>query len=108
MTRAEALKEGKALLKRVKGRGWKLHVWENMGWHYAVRAPHVAVYVAGSGKYFAMVSRDKFCTSTPVEWYTDYRSSDPNLAVMVAVCKAQQVASNTLNVVARALRAVGV
>lgn len=35
-TKKEAETRGNALLNRMHGIGWKLRVWENMGWHFAV------------------------------------------------------------------------
>src|ERR1043166_7716034 len=36
MTKEMAVRRGKALLKKMKGKGWRMHVHENLGWHYRV------------------------------------------------------------------------
>jgi hypothetical protein len=33
-----------ALRQRMRGRGWHIDIWENLGWHYAVRTGTLAVY----------------------------------------------------------------
>lgn len=37
---------GRALRDRMKGNGWVLHVWQNMGWHYMVRLGVMNVHVS--------------------------------------------------------------
>ena len=44
MNKQEAEERGQALLKRMKGKGWKLRVHENIGWHYNVWNGPAAVY----------------------------------------------------------------
>ena len=40
-TKKEARRLGNKLLKRMRGDGWELDVWQNIGWHYCVRANEV-------------------------------------------------------------------
>jgi hypothetical protein len=107
MAQAEALKAGKALLSKMKGRGWKVEVWKNGGYyHCAVRAPHVAVYPGGKG-YFAMVSPEAFACGTPVEWHDDRYYRDPNVAARRAVEKARKIVGGHVKAIRKALEAVG-
>jgi len=43
-TKAEATVAGKTLLRQLKGKGWKLDVWENLGWHYRARNGALTVW----------------------------------------------------------------
>lgn len=44
LTEAQARRGAAALLHRLKGRGWKTHIWENLGWHYAAYNGGLSVY----------------------------------------------------------------
>lgn len=44
MTKSQATIAGKRLLKKLRGDKWRLRVWENLGWHYAVETDRIAVY----------------------------------------------------------------
>lgn len=44
MTKQQAIKSGRALQKRMRGGPWKLRVWENVGWHYAVETERLSVH----------------------------------------------------------------
>lgn len=82
MTKAEATKEGKALLARMKGVGWKLRVWENCGWHYSVLLG--TIYVYGSpGCFNVLFSADKKIPGAgEIFWTTrGEHYKDPNRAV---------------------------
>lgn len=35
---------GKRLLKQMKDKGWKLHIWENLGWHYCITNGPLSIY----------------------------------------------------------------
>jgi len=106
MTRKRAIEEGKKLLKLMKGSGWKVHVWENAGWHYAVMAPHVTVYpcMGFPMKYFAMVSDRREAHSTPTAWSDDRRFTDPNKAALRAAEKAVRIATRDVKAASTALR----
>jgi hypothetical protein len=45
-TRAEAQAAGRAVKERLAGRGWKVRVWENLGWHWAVHKGPLQIYPA--------------------------------------------------------------
>lgn len=51
-TKQEATKQGKQLLARMKGNGWKLHVWQNHGWYYCVYNKNLNVYPSYTGDAF--------------------------------------------------------
>jgi len=43
MTKKQAERAGRALLKKMHGTQWKLRVWENLGWHYSVETINLSV-----------------------------------------------------------------
>jgi hypothetical protein len=96
LTKKEAEKKGRALLKLMKGKGWKLRVHENLGWHYNVWNGPAAVYPSGAnnGKFFCLLSnRDCGGTGAGVAaWTTKGSYKDPNRAVEKEVESAQEYA----------------
>lgn len=60
MTKTEATKKAKVLAK-VLGKGWKINIWDNLGWHYRVHLDnkiHVAessVPFGGDTRYYVSV-----------------------------------------------------
>ena len=60
MTKRQAETAAKKLLKMMKGEGWEMCVWENLGWHYSVQNnPRediwITVYPACSKEWSAMI-----------------------------------------------------
>jgi len=91
-TKAGAEKEGKALLKRMKGKGWKLKVWENIGWWYRVHNGPVAVYPTTKDRFFCLLNDNvKVACGGLATWTDDFRSKDPNRAVSHQVKFAREV-----------------
>jgi hypothetical protein len=77
-TKTEAIREGKRLLRLLKGEGWKLRVHENLGWHYAAtnELHALEVYPCSTDGWFCL----------PIPSYSglcDIKTcySDPNAAV---------------------------
>ena len=93
-TKAQATKEGKALLKKMKGKGWKLNVWETMGWHYCVHLDHISVW-ANTYRVGTLYSclMGNCWNSGRLEWCDTFHSKDPNKAVahMVRMARANVV-----------------
>lgn len=52
LSKQEAITLGRALRKRMRGAGWLLRVWQNLGWHYAVHRGTVNVYVSHPDRRF--------------------------------------------------------
>jgi len=103
-TKKEAKAAGKKLLKKMKGKGWKLRVWENMGWHYCVHNGGLSVYPCrskGMTKFHAMLSED--CFSDLGIWsFGFYASVDPNKAVQNKIKDARKVVNELNSVVVTA------
>ena len=105
MNHETAVKHGKALLRRMKGKGWKLDVWENMGWHYAVYngtlTVHASEYAMSKTTYFTLLGDEErggglgFWTENGPE----SSSEDPNEVVERQVAYALKVAKGHLAIV---------
>jgi hypothetical protein len=92
-TEQEARREGRKLLKRMKGKGWKLRVWENLGWHFCVWNGPAAVYPSINGKFHCLLA-DHDCKGTGAghgEWTTTESFADPNKAVACELASAESV-----------------
>ena len=83
-TKNAARQAGRRLITKMNSKGWKLRVWENMGWHYSIRKGAVTlyetIYMSGEKVYDTLMS-----SSTPGagEMYYDPRQknfTDPNEA----------------------------
>jgi len=55
LTEAEARVKGAAMMRKLKGTGWVLHVHENCGWHFHARNKHISVHES-HGKFFVLFS----------------------------------------------------
>ena len=93
--KALAVRAGQKLLKMMKGKGWHLHVFENLGWHYAViNGP---LYVSNDNSlYSALLSDDiEKAGWAPAYWSPGYRGfKDPNDAVRYVVSFARHWVNN--------------
>jgi len=113
-SKAEATKAGKELLKKVKG-NWKLRVWENLGWHYALyNKDHsgLNLYVSEGecipkgNTYSCMLSSTPGDSGGEMYWTDNYHSKDPNKAVEHQIKVARKFVDK-LNKVMRKLEKVG-
>ena len=102
MDHETAMKHGKALLRRMKGKGWKLDVWENLGWHYAVYngtlTVHATEYLLGQTTYFTLLG-DTERGGGECYWTEDFSSTDPNKVVERQLAHALKVAKGHLAIV---------
>ena len=90
-TKAEAQKAGKALLKRMKGKGWKLDVWDNLGWHCEVRNGPIEVCDSYGNGYMALMSDNlRSSSGGNVQWTTTFSHKDPNKAAAHEIRSARK------------------
>jgi len=85
MTKSEAKERGEALLKMMKGKGWKLSIWENMGWHFSVKNGGITVHPSYSSGYVTYLGLDDDDTKPygGQAFWTEKKSyADPNEAVI--------------------------
>lgn len=113
-TKSEAVAKGRALLARMKGKGWKLRVHENLGWHYCVYSGPVGVSPSRTSqgvRFFSLVAGEpegSKGSSGLAVWSpngTDYK--DPNRAAQEAVKIVREVVGRYNQVLANAERAIG-
>lgn len=84
MTKLEATKQGRILLKRMKGPGWKLTVWKNIGWHFKVSNGSISVHQFSppDKRYFILMTDSKGDSSGgSYLWNVEESFTDPNKAV---------------------------
>lgn len=98
-TPEEAFRKGNALLNRMKGKGWKLDVWENLGWWYCVYAGPISVYPThDSNKFHCLMAEGLgnkgHAGGGSYLWKTDDNLRDPNELVKRQIQIAQAVVDN--------------
>ena len=94
MTKEQAEAKGAALLNRIRGTGWKVHVWENMGWHYAVHKGGLHVHSSFDmegmeEKYFTLFSSSGN-VGGEIFWTNHLRHHDPNVLIKRQLDVAQE------------------
>jgi hypothetical protein len=103
-TKEQATERGKAVLKQMRGPGWKLVVHENLGWHWTLRNGKMSL----SGSYLGYQNPDTYHVlitdddrhqgAGSMNWRTTENFTDPNDAVYHAIEKVKDFTEKTLNV----------
>jgi hypothetical protein len=112
-TRAEydkAITNAAALVKRLKGKGWRPVVFENMGWHWRAISGPVQVYPSGDGKFWAMIGSKPKDNAGGLAMWTPERclySKDPNRAVRAALRHVENTMADLNETLAAARKAAG-
>jgi hypothetical protein len=96
MTKKEAVRRGKLLLKKMKTKGWKLDVWENLGWRYCISKPSIKIYPFITNnmdmnaiiKYHGLIQPNYTFWTNRAGW-----REDPNEAADVALKYARKIAT---------------
>lgn len=95
-TREEAQRLGDKLLRRMKGNGWTLRVWEAAGWHFAVYNGPLGVYPTWGGDQYRCILHEVHEDGTlriDGEHWTAYRRhKDPNEAFQTELRAARALA----------------
>ena len=95
ITKAQVTAEAKKTLKRMKTKGWKIHVHQNIGWHWCLENldGHLTLNPTYDGLRFYTLLSDGSCPhSGSINWsgsYKDNRHEDPNDAVAAQLKAAQ-------------------
>ena len=95
-TKKDAKAFGTKILKVLKGTGWKMRIWENIGWHVTWHLGRVRL-LANNGRngprFWCLVSDDDEGIGGSMLWtiHTEYK--DPNTAVKKHLKHAIGVAS---------------
>lgn len=97
-TKEEAERLGRRLLKRMKGEGWTLRVWENVGWHFCVQNGPASVYPTFGGDLYHCLLNDEDVKGDPgagcTAWTSHTRHTDPNIAFQTELRAARQYANH--------------
>jgi hypothetical protein len=92
-SKAAAQKRAEQLRKQMQGKGWKIRVHENMGWHFNLRLGPVQLHeesMNGKKWYFCLIGTDLVSSGGLAMW-TDSEahqrasSKDPNKCVQHAI-----------------------
>lgn len=100
MTEREARERGAKLLKKLPGKGWKLHVWENLGWHYEARLHGLMLRedtsrFSDACSYWCGLSDVESSSGTPAYWHTNESFKTP----LEAIENQMKVAANFVKMV---------
>jgi hypothetical protein len=57
LTEVEARAKGATMLRKLKGTGWTIEIFENCGWHATAHNRHISVHES-HGQYYALFSLD--------------------------------------------------
>ena len=94
----QAVKDSEALVKRLKGNGWRAKVWENSGWHYkAISGPIAVMPSFFKGKFWCMIADDSNHAGCGASLWTPRpigQHKDPNICVKEALLLACQITRN--------------
>jgi len=77
---AKVLDAAEELLASLDGEGWKLDIWENLGWHYAVYNGPLTVH-GSPGHWYCLLSRTEIRGGGALYWTDDAHFKNPNDAV---------------------------
>lgn len=102
MNEGLAISKAKKLLKKVKGKGWKISVWENLGWHYCLRGDFISLYEHQDKTYHAMISTDIDGIGGLAMWTGNRYYKNPNTAINYAIKKAEKCLAELTNAVKQA------
>jgi hypothetical protein len=89
-TKAETMKAARAFRQMMTFGKWDIQVWENLGWHFAIRCGAVTVHPSAfGGKCRALISDHADGSGGGLAvWSTHAPHVDPNEAVRLAVQEA--------------------
>jgi hypothetical protein len=96
-TKKAATEAGKTeLMSKLKGKGWKLRVHENLGWHYAADKGNVHVHpVHNRGekpKFMCLIAgRADECGWGDCDWSTKFAHHDPIKVIKHELRSVQEV-----------------
>jgi hypothetical protein len=102
ITKTEAKILGKALLRRMKGKGWKLNLWENLGWHYSVHLGGLSINPLQercNTLYFALLSNGDYVGTGEMYWTDRFCCSNPNTAVKHQTKLAEEFSAKTVTTI---------
>lgn len=92
MTKAQAERGAQALRRKLKGKGWKIKLWENMGWHYCLQLGPLRVDRDRSDGFYSVLMGEKQEDNVGGSYLWLVRAGflDPNCAVTMQIRKARK------------------
>ncbi len=88
------------LVRKLRGKGWKPHVWKNIEWYAAAENKNIVVYVQEDGYSCLMNDHSKHTHSGSCLWtHKDNSGKDPNVLVLNQVSLAANVVEKLCKVV---------
>lgn len=109
----DAERNARNLIARLKGKGWKPVVFENMGWHWRAVSGPVQVYpsVADGDRFWCMIGSHPEDNAGGAGFWTPQRTrcfKDPNRAVRDAMKHVYEFRDRIIRVIAAAENAMDV
>jgi hypothetical protein len=102
MNKTIAIKKGNALLKRMKGTGWKLKTWKNVVWHYCVQNGELTIRQQTNPEVFYsfLASKKEDENDGGARIWADRNSGkDPNELVERQLLLTKKVAEGYLDII---------
>ena len=76
---------GKTVLGMLKKKkGWKIRVWENLGWHVQLQKGGMNLHIHDYGnglEFHTLLSRERGGSGGNPDWTKNFHSKDPNIAI---------------------------
>lgn len=108
----KAVRAADALIRKLRGNGWKPLVWENLGWHYKVVSGPIQVYPSHDRKsYSAMIGGSPKDNAGDASYWHPPKNktfTDPNDAVEYALRYAVEFTDGIEQTLKAAERAAGI
>ena len=109
LTKEQAELRGNTLHNRMKGPGWELYVWENLGWHHSVCNGAMVVRGSSLGPAINGAEDEYDCLMNSdhddphggghLDWTTNFSSGDPNEVVLHQLREARDVLNRYIKAV---------
>lgn len=98
LTKEQATRRGKAMLRKMKTKGWKIRVHENIGWHYTLVCGSIMLnQESDCGLFYILCDDWEPPMGGRPDWLVRKHFKDPNQAVenqMIAMqCHVQRLAA---------------
>jgi len=81
MTEVEARAKGAAMMRKLKGTGWTLHVHENCGWHYYASNKYISVHPSHDKFFVLFTIKPDVVPGGDTFWPDGEHCDDPQEAV---------------------------
>ena len=83
----DAKNKAQELIKKVKSIGWEIDIWENLGWHYAIKNRYMHLHNIDNKYYYCLISNRPNGYGGMEIWTDKKFFTDPNKAVQHAVIR---------------------